>query len=196
MSETSPTEAITSLKESKPVVDILGDIYQFHWTSIHKLSEIISKGIYSPAYAKKIGAVYYRDRLTNSQEPHVYITPYVTDVWANLSEAVGLVLDVPEKKILFRKPEPRSQRVKYRISPRYFRGLVICDRLPTEKYANDPLAPVLIDPGKATVFTNEMIERIQSTGNVLPIYGLEGDLLWPQQIPHSQIVEASKGKKE
>jgi len=193
MSETSHTEVTTSPKESKPVVDILGDNYQFHWTSIDKLPEILRQGIYSQAFAKRIGDETFISEWEDYSNAHfVYVAMSPTTVYGDFVKGVACIVDLPQMR-----------EVHLRIGPSQIVGLVVVDQLP-QLYYPTPATVIKSLPGritKSSVFKKiDQIKHIfeserPRTGS-LPIYGISGNLYWPQQILHPQIVEALKKKNE
>lgn len=75
-------------------------------------------------------------------------------------------------------------RVKDKVSPREFKGLLLIDdRIRRNKAFLTPEESKKIAVEEARRIADEQF----SSHSPLPIYGTSGDLLWPKQIPHSEL---------
>lgn len=170
-----------ALKPSSELVDILSGKNKFHWTSIENLPRILSRGLYSPDFARRIKDKGYK---VSHHLRFVYLTHLPKQLWAGV-KGVALVVDVSQDSMVFA-----------RIAPRQFVGIMIVDEPRLAQRLRER-----VELRKSAVFkrVNQIVGLMSKTGDpgkVLPVYGTSGDLYWPQKMSHEEIVGMLKTKEE
>lgn len=189
--EESSVETKETLTQKPEIVDILSGRFSCHWTAMENLPKILSKGIYSATFAKRIRDKNYSPRSHPVFPRSVFVNPYFEEVFGDPEKVIGIVVEISGRV-----------EVPIRIAPRKFVGVVLLDKRPA--VAAYPPIPrfldELSDPVKARTYVLERIEQIktvfESEKRSLPIYGLSGDLYWPRRMTHKEIVQMLKTKEE
>lgn len=168
-------------------IDLLDGSHRCHWTFRDFLPRILSRGIYSEAFAARIGDTeYQRLHTTDHARPPkgVWVmgpmeTPFPEMKGKHL---VGIVVDVAQER-----------EVPIRIRPAKFIALVLDDQWvswPNKKRAEKGLEPNDIGAIRALFSSNNV--KIKP----LPIYGTSGDMYWPKRMTHEEIVQMLQKEKE
>lgn len=167
-------------------IDLLDGSHRCHWTFRDFLPKILSRGIYSGAFATRIGDTeYQRLHTTDYARPpkSVWVMGSMETPFPEMKgkHSVGIVVDLAQER-----------EVPIRIRPAKFIALVLDDQWvswPNEKRAEKGLNPNDIEPIRALFSsTNVKIKP-------LPIYGTSGDMYWPKKISHEEIAKMLEAKQ-
>lgn len=186
MSEPGNAEAIESFPEQVKVEDILDGKHVFHWANVKYIKSILARGLYSPAYAQKIRDSEYKVNHTHDFNRSIYLTRDVEDVWPEIQDALGLVIELPKSRLVY--DDKYWARARVRIPPKYFRGLVIYDR--ESKYKAGSFAREQLQEN-----VDRLVDEVVREESGLPIYGLDGNLVWPRGMSHEEIVQMLSKQK-
>lgn len=178
--------------QNREVVDIFERGYQFHFTTPRKLPRILSEGIFSHAFARRIKDPRF-SVLDEDQSPSVWATYGPRQVFMavpDYNRIVGIVID-----------PPKSQRgplnvTHFRIAPREFAGLVVIDTLPIGKEVDGHLYKEFGDKLIGDLEMENLLKRVEeykklmaenSKTRQLPIYGTSGSLYSPYRLSYKAL---------
>ncbi len=179
----------------KEIVDLLDPKYMIHWAPIWKLPSILKSGIYSPIFAKQIKDEDFEKRVKATRRD-VFFEASKDFVHGHPNRVVGLVVDTAKS------------RAPLRTAPREILGIVVVDTLENIGYINgnsggrlgEVVAAFLDRPKMKEKDVMERITKVQelivSVESNVPIYGISGQIYWPQRMSHQEIVEELRRKNE
>ncbi len=172
--EETGVETLEAEQPQVEIVDILSGKYKFHKANFGKLPRILSRGIYSPEFAKRIKDEKYKDR-SGFNFRSVFLTSNPEELWAGDPKIeVGIMVDVSQEGV-----------VPLRIAPHQFVGLVLAD----EKLSEDFLL-------RRIEQIKQVFEKEETKTRLLPIYGTSGDLIWPKRMSHEEIVRMLRERQK
>ena len=177
--ETLPNE----LNRSPDLVDVVSGKFYFHNTPIENASQILTQGIASNTFAERAGLRGYK-RLRYSRDEFVYLTREIKayDNQPYMSFVVDLEDPTMRARFVGRDKELPHQQIKlrFRIPPDQLLGIV------ARGHDNNAISQQAKE-----------LETIMKGLNLnIPVYDKWGNLLWPKQMTHEQIVEELRRKGE
>lgn len=179
--------------QSRPeLIDILDGGYLFHWAPIEKLPKILTRGIYTAEFAKRIRDSKFEQNYPGATKKVCLVNdPRV--VWGGLSigrKANEVIAVIVEDISGMGRGTSGRPFVEWdiRVPPRLFVGLTIADELIMEKFGNSGAFEDVV--GKV----NSARSVIQRPGRVFSIYGSSGAIYWPERMSHVEILRMLKVK--
>lgn len=188
-----------------------------------RLYSILNEGLISENFAKRIGRNLIRNwgdyanksgvSLTNEHVGmdvsfHIVVSPAIRHISA-LREYYNINLEnvrVEDLFIILVENKPYYNRsdfqklAKNRVSPRFFKGIVILDqRLPFIYFDqdqsiifNDTTAETAVDIAVETMLS----VNLQKPNLCVPVYGLSGALYWPRQMSYEEVQKIAEERRK
>lgn len=186
------SEAISKIADVKSEEDPI----LTHVGPLEKRDEILREGLLSRKMAKRLGKKDFDTRWggrgSPPEWPEVYFRKGLSfaanetaPFFGVLVKPVGLIFSESGEQIedlaSFPLSTPNNVVTKYRVSPREYVGFLLSGK--QENFEDN---------------VKKLVNSMRRTGLSLPIYNMNGDLLWPQRMSHSEIVQmlADKGKRD
>ena len=174
---------LSSLVDSKKKLELVdlkneGNL-KVHWTTFKNLPQILVKGIYSPKFARRI-----KDR---EYEANWVYDPEDEYVWT--MPAPGSHHDYEKVGIIFLGTKEFPQRV----APRKFIGLCVDD---TCLFVDATKEEIDQKREEALDVIGQIKAELGKLGINMAIYGTSGDLYWPIEIDHEEIVQMLEEKQK
>ena len=170
------------------VVDILSrqDPVLVHATDIAKANTKLREGLISSELAVRIESKDFEHRRSRP-DPYVWLTVGPFRVGGALKHSLGIIAK-PTGPLFWNTPEltpvekleiGREVVALNRVAPREFTGLVLPDnQLIWEKSLR------------------KVLSSMRKSGLSLPVYTRNGDLIWPKQMSHEEIVQLLKERND
>lgn len=196
-----------NIKETREVVsntprliDVLSGDYNFHYVALRRLSQILTRGIFSTAFGQRIKDSRFTDLNENFS---VWVMNDPREIFMTLPDfnrIVGLVIKAPN---LSARRESLFSEIPIRVAPRKFLGLTIIDTLPIENKRGSlyrRVGDVLMgDPEIKDILENvEKAKQIAEAESIniprLPIYGTSGSLYSPVRLNYGDLKQSLASK--
>lgn len=156
-----------------------------HTTETEKLGEILREGLISREFGQRIKKPGYEDIVMDDSEGRMplhrvimfYVGPIVREGTGKNNE-VGILVRPVAGSIFAKSGEPIED-----IRQIYYEGTVVAkNRIAPSEFQGFLLS------GKNRNLKGTVVKAMRRRGLVLPIYTPAGDLLWPKQMSHEEIV--------
>lgn len=205
MQRSSEASPITTPIEQKEYFRLRGGNLGFHYTIASELPDILRHGLLSRWEEERRG-LHVRKRASRSFHDQVYFTTRVKDLhfyteehYKTINEAledvVGIAIDRPD----YARSREGHFGVNDFVAPDRFRALVIVDRETSykdpkqQRDAYDKCEFGNSLPEEAIAKRVETLRRIcQEAAVDLPIYGVSGDMYYPERKTRSEILETTR----
>lgn len=205
-------ESLLEREALKKVSDIQAAGTLAHVTTVERLPDILREGILSNDFARRTGRI-LRRRYANTPTNRVFIAKIKAggeDEVINLEDLAVRVAPPEESHhvaVLIFNPKIEikaeasgewrtEQAVKYRISPKDIGGIAVGGSREA-LHSFDPEPEMITSLSGDTKLTQSLKNRVlqvmthldvDNPARTLPLYDLNGNLLWPKKISHEQIV--------
>jgi len=196
------------MPERSPLLDIVQGNFGFHFTIDRGLPGAFQHGLLSRDEERKRG-LNTRIRASRSNPDMVYFTTRINNLYFRhnpdttledtLSEVIGIAIDRPD----YARAKEGHFGEQDQVEPNRFRALVFLDRKVSEKpfsrgidhYDAYELGEPL--PEKTLLDRAKFLRaRSEEAGVDIPIYGVSGDMFWPERMQRNDVIRAIRDTKK